>query len=703
MKKRFTISYCCSFLAIALIALGSNKLNAQTTNFQAITTQCYTGPTVSFTNTSGTLLPAVNFTSGAGAGQIPVGHVVADVIVEIVWSKTDDGSCTPSTGGAVNLGEIGFQIAGPLGGSRFLAASNATSGFAGTTNTFVGTSNIVTNTTVFRDGGSTVIPVSPTSTDTLDPNNDPLSFYRGQIAGGTSWSVGAIDDLSGGGSPALCIHSYCVTLITCDATSLSASCQTTATVSLGATGTHTFEFSDVDLASDVSCLVDNITFSPATVNCSNLTAAVPVTMTISDNLGNTDFCVSSVTIVDTDPPVIPYCAQPFGTIFTDLYLDASGRDTFYASAVPMTDNCGPITQSARNITPGSPWQPFIAFINCPTGPQQFFVRGVDASGNVDSCRVIVNIIDTIPPMAVCGQDTAFVGNGPFTMPAINVDNGSFDVCPPITGRWIDVFTGPDPIYTCADLGIDTVSLIVSDVSGNLDTCDNAVIVVVDQVAPTAVCQNVNVYLNAAGNGTLLATDVDNGSVDSCSVDSININGVASISYTCSDIGTSQTVTLNVFDPSGNTSFCTAIITVLDTFPPTAICRNFTVSLDALGVATLDADSLNNNSVDVCTGSNLNFFINGNTSTTFDCSDIATNPNQVVLTVEDTYGNQSTCTANVTVEDDIDPIANCTTPTIFLASTGLATVTAAQLSSGSTDNCIVVDSFVRLFLRHNQLH
>ena len=693
MKKKFTLSHCCRFLVVVFMVLSFNHLNAQTTNFQRITTECYSGPTLSYTNTSGTLLPSVNFTVGPGAGQIPVGHVVADVIVEIVWSKTDDGSCTSPTGSPVNLGDVGFQIAGPIGGARYLAASNATSGFAGTTNTFVGTSNVITTRTVFRDGASSVIPVTPTGSDTIAPNNDPLSFYRGQTPGG-NWSVGAIDDLPGNSSPALCIHSYCITLITCDPASLSATCQAFPTVNLGATGVHTFEFPDLDSLSDVSCLVDDITFTPATVNCSNLAARVPVTMTIRDNLGNVDNCVSLVNVTDNTPPVIPYCSQPFGTIFTDLYLDANGRDTFYATSVPMTDNCGPVTQEVRNITPGSPWRPFVDF-NCVTGPQQFFVRGVDPSGNMDSCRVIVNIIDTIPPTAVCGQDTAFVGNGPFTMPAIRLDNGSFDVCPPITGRWINVHTGPDPVYTCADLGIDTVSLIVSDASGNLDTCDNAIVVVVDQVPPTAVCQNVTVYLNAAGNGTLFASDVDNGSVDSCSILSRDINGVASISYNCSDIGTNPTVTLHVFDPSGNVDSCTATVTILDTFPPTAICRNFTVNLDASGVATLVADSLNNNSTDVCTGNNLDFFINGNPTTTFDCADIATNPNQVILTVEDAYGNQSTCASNVTVVDNIDPVANCATPTVYLNNAGLATVTAAELSAGSTDNCSVVDSFVNV--------
>lgn len=698
MKKKFTLSHCCKFFAMVLMFLAGHSLDAQTTNSQLTTTKCYSGPTLSYNNTSGTLLPSVNFPAGTGAGQIPTNHRVVDVIVEIVWSKTDDGSCTAITGGVADLSHVGFQIKGPTSATRYLAASAATSGFppVPTTRTFsgtfgAGTPGIVRDTIVFRDGHSSAIPVTPSGLDTIAPNNEALSFYCNRAPHG-NWAIGAIDDLPGIGSPSLCIHSYCVTLITCDPTSLSATCKAFTSVALDTQGIHTFEFADLDSLSDVSCITKNITFSPASANCSNINTPMSVTMTITDHLNNTASCASTVTVVDNDPPVIPYCSQPFGTIHSSLYLNAAGRDTFFANAVTMTDNCGPITKQVRRITPGSPWQSHVEF-NCVTGFQQFFVKGTDLYGNADSCRVIVQVFDTIAPTAVCGQDTAYVGNGPFAMAAIDLDNGSFDVCPPITGRWINVHTGPAPVYTCADIGTDTVSLIVSDASGNLDTCDNAVVVILDTVAPTAICQNATVYLNAAGNGTLLAAQVNNNSVDICSVDSIDINGVASVSYDCSHIGTTQNVTLRVFDASGNVDSCVANVTVLDTFPPTAICQNFTVFVNALGMATLQADSLNNNSVDVCTGNNLSFLINGSSTTTFDCADITTNPNPVVLTVQDAYGNGSTCVANVTVLDTLLPVANCTSPTIHLNNAGLATVTATQLSAGSTDNCTVVDSFV----------
>ena len=133
-------------------------------------------------------------------------------------------------------------------------------------------------------------------------------------------------------------------------------------------------------------------------------------MTIQDNLGNVDNCVSAVTVRDTSPPTIPYCSQLPGTVFTDLYLNSTGVDTFFASAVPMNDNCGPIIKEVRSLQFNSPWRSSINF-SCVLGQRRFLVRGRDAAGNVDSCEIVVNIIDTIPPIAVCMDDTLYVGNG----------------------------------------------------------------------------------------------------------------------------------------------------------------------------------------------------------------------------------------------------------------------------------------------------
>lgn len=710
MKNRFTFSLQYTLLAIALFFVGGYQATAQTTNNQTIVSKCYNGPTVNFSNTTGTLLPSVNFAPGV---DIPLGHKIVDVTIEIVWSKTDDGSCTAITGQTTDLSHVGFQISGPSGGTRYLATSNATGPFpisGPTTNSFAGTfpgatTGVVRDTIVFKHGATSLVP-PPTlpnfpTRDTVAPNGDPLDFYCGLDPYG-NWSIGGIDDAPTAG-PQLCIHSYCVTLTTCDHDTLVASCKANPTVALDPVlGNHTITFDDIDSISDVSCMLKSMTFSPSVVNCANLLAPVAVTMTLRDHLDSVASCVSLVTVIDTTPPTITGCfdpANPLGSVWGDSYLDVNGNDTIDASLVVMNDNCTPsmlINKTIRPLTGGA-WGPSVS-VNCATGLNQFWVRGIDTEGNMDSCIILVNLIDTFPPTAVCGTTTAYVGNNgnaSFSVAPITVDGGSFDVCPPIVNRWIGSQGATNPVYTCADIGADTVTLVVSDASGNIATCDSAIIIVVDTTAPTAVCQPATVYLNTSGNAVVTAAMINNNSIDSCGIDSINVNGAASVTFGCAAVGTPQTVMLYVFDGSGNVDSCQATVTVLDTIAPTAICRNFTVYTNTLGIATVVADSLNNNSVDLCTGNNLSFQIAGNPTATFNCASITSNPNAVTLTVLDAYGNASTCISNVTVLDTVDPTANCTNPTVYLNNAGVATVTAAELSAGSTDNCSVVDSSVNV--------
>jgi gliding motility-associated-like protein len=666
-------------------------ISAQVTNHQQVTKLCYTGLTQSFDANTGTFVGSVNF--GAPGMIIPLGHKIVDVIVEIEWSKSSTAGCFPQSG-IIDLSEVGFQLRGPMGGTRFLAASAATGFFAipSATSTFAGSTEVLNKTTVFRDGYPASFPITfpALGVDTISPNNAPLSFYTGQVPYGV-WRVAAIDDPTS--SPVrLCVHSYCITLITCDDTQLKASCKANSTVALDAFGLHSFDFADLDSVSDVSCMVKNITFSPSSVNCSDAGVSIPVTMTIQDELNNTQSCVSVVNVVDTIRPFIVGCG--FAPIWAIRYLDRNGKDTIWADSITVTDNCLPVIKRVRGFG-GGPWASYVVF-SCVTSYQQFQMQATDPSGNQSSCIMIVNILDTVPPQAVCGRDTAFLTtapNGQVIVSPINLDGGSFDICPPVIGRWVGDQFAPLPVYTCADLGIDTVRLIVADASGNLDTCFNAIVVVVDRNPPTAVCQNDTVYLDISGNGMAYAMNVENGSADICGIDSVDINGLTSLPYNCSHINNPQSITFNVFDASGNTDSCSAIVIVMDTFPPLANCRSITVSLDAAGNSIIQADSLDNGSLDLCTGNYLTFEVAGNSTMSFNCAHVLTSPNIEVLTVIDSFGNASTCNAWVTVEDTINPVANCAIPTIYLNSSGVATLTAPELDAGGSDNCAIVNRYV----------
>ncbi|WP_321320681.1 choice-of-anchor L domain-containing protein [Labilibaculum sp.] len=84
--------------------------------------------------------------------------------------------------------------------------------------------------------------------------------------------------------------------------------------------------------------------------------------------------------------------------------------------------------------------------------------------------------------------------------------------------------------------------------------------------------------------------------------------------------------------------------------PVAICQNVSVQLDAFGNASITPANINNGSNDVETAS-ADLLLSLDKST-FDCSNLGVNA--VTLTVEDEDGNQSNCTANVTIEDNLAP-------------------------------------------------
>ncbi len=108
-----------------------------------------------------------------------------------------------------------------------------------------------------------------------------------------------------------------------------------------------------------------------------------------------------------------------------------------------------------------------------------------------------------------------------------------------------------------------------------------------------------------------------------------------------------TVKYRVSDNSGVQGMTSFLLTVRDTVKPKAFCVSKTIQTNPSGVQTytLLPSEINNNSIDNCSGTNLTFALS---QTIFDCSQ-APNSFPVTLTVTDTSGNSSACTALVKVE------------------------------------------------------
>ncbi|MBP6826223.1 MAG: hypothetical protein KA165_06680, partial [Saprospiraceae bacterium] len=276
---------------------------------------------------------------------------------------------------------------------------------------------------------------------------------------------------------------------------------------------------------------------------------------------------------------------------------------------------------------------------------------------------------TPPVLAVCKNITVQLdATGNVTVPASAVDNGSTVAC------GIAVLTLSKTNFNCSNVGNPLVSLEVKDNDGNKAYCSTT-ITVQDNIAPTALCKNATVQLDATGNVTVPGSAVDNGSSDVCGIAALTLSKT---NFNCSNVG-SLLVSLEVRDNSGNKAYCSATLTVQDNIAPTAVCQNATVQLDAGGNASLTPAAVNNGSADACGIASLAL-----SKTTFNCSNIGANT--VTLTVTDNNSKSATCSATLTVQDNVAPTAVCQNATVQLDATGNVTVPASAINNSSADAC-----------------
>src|SRR5690606_20756002 len=252
----------------------------------------------------------------------------------------------------------------------------------------------------------------------------------------------------------------------------------------------------------------------------------------------------------------------------------------------------------------------------------------------------------------------------FTLPTTDISGGSMVLSSSLGNG--DIFP----------VGITTVTYEERDAgniaTGNICSFD---VTIVDNEAPTAICQNTTIYLDAAGNATLTAADIDNGSSDNCSAVTLT---TSQTTFNCSDLGTLN-VTLYVEDAYGNTSSCVANVTIEDSIPPTVACQDITVQLDASGNASITTGDIDFGSVDNCAIAYMTL-----DQTTFSCANVGSNT--VTLSVTDIMGNTSSCTALVTVEDNIAPTITCPSDITVSNDAGQCDTVVTWTAPTGADNC-----------------
>ena len=411
---------------------------------------------------------------------------------------------------------------------------------------------------------------------------------------------------------------------------------------------------DVDGGSFDNCIIMSRTIDKDKFSCEDVGPNNEVKLIIMDQSGNLDSCIANVYVMD-NPPVVE-CKD------ATLCLDSTGMvEVTQEDIDEVMDDCGDVTVE---IVPN--------MLSCDNiGDNVVTLTVTDIHGNTASCTSTVTIEDCLAPMCTTIDITVELDeNGEYTLANDEVDGGSTDEC------GIESITVTPTDLDCGDAGQDViVTQTVTDVNGNVSMC-TATVTVIDNNEPECNTMDITVYLDENGMAEIDSNGVDDGSSNACGVESIR---VSPSSFDCSQAGTDVVVTQTVTGVNGIMVQCTALVTVLDTIAPECLTEDITVFLDEDGLASIDDEAVDDDSFDNCEIESIVL-----DPKDFDCDDVGTV--EVTQTVTDVNGNVSTCTAMVTVEDDIAPSCETMDITITLDDEGMASIDSNAVDDGSDDAC-----------------
>lgn len=372
---------------------------------------------------------------------------------------------------------------------------------------------------------------------------------------------------------------------------------------------------------------------------------------VTDDNGNTSNVVHAITIMDTIPPVIANCPD---TLFTFAGQDSCAAfvrlDT---TGMNITDNCQ-LDTVFNTFSMGGADASGVYNV----GITSVLFIAEDNDGNRDTCEVIVNVQDTVPPSVSC-PDTIRVQCAVSEAPAfdlngfINAGGSLSDFCA------LDSTSFTSSLVETSGQLADTLcqrsyerTYSIQDTNGNTGSCTQ-VILVQDTIAPVFAADTGFVLYSPSGacsaDLTLPRPVVD----DNCGIDTLfNNRGIAVDSMATFPVDTTV-LTWYAEDFCGNMDSLTYSIIVLDTVAPVVIApdTSFAQCNDTLEVALInnvnDLRNLNGDATDICGIDSIRF----DTSTIVSMSPVTAHRQ---YTVVDVNGNSTSFIHVVITMDTIPP-------------------------------------------------
>lgn len=379
-----------------------------------------------------------------------------------------------------------------------------------------------------------------------------------------------------------------------------------------------------------------------------------VRWSVTDVHGNvTDTATQKITVIDNELPTITVSNKT-------VAADAGCGANVVLQAPQTSDNCG-----VASVTNDHPSAYF------PVGNTTVTWTVTDNNGWMATATQVITVTDQQAPTVVTKPVTVYLNAAGVAGIGINdVNNGSTDNCS------IALMSLNKTGFNCADLGANTVTLSVTDASGNVSSA-TAVVTVKDNTLPTLTTQPVTVYLDASGTATVTALQLIAASADNCGVSSYS---VSKTSFNCSNLG-ANTVTVTVVDASGNSNAANATVTVksnilpvVTAVPAQAFCVNGSSNYTIPALAAVGNCGAVTTSYTI-TGATTRSGTTNNASGTFN-----TGVSTITWTVKDASGNVSTSSTTVTISALPATAITISSPDAFC---NKLTLTANTTGAGAT--------------------
>ena len=363
-----------------------------------------------------------------------------------------------------------------------------------------------------------------------------------------------------------------------------------------------------------------------------------VTISVTDETGNTTQTTFNVAVVDNSPPVI-------SSTLSDDYIDAvyncQAQLPDYTTAVVTADNC------SSNITITQTPSPGIS-ISGDNNPVTITVT--DEVGNAHSVSFNVSVVDDTAPWYDSFPNTQLVDAGAnceAALPDYTTQITVHDNCTtpanmiisqtPVAGTMISGSNNP-------------VVVTITDEAGNQNTL-NLDVSVVDNTAPVISSSPGDQTLDAGANCEAVMPDLTGNVVatDNCTAtDMLTLTQFPAAGSMVSDY---TTASITITDEAGNSSSTNFMIYVVDNMPPVFLSTHDDQVIDA---------------GDNCEAAlpDYTIYVNGDDNCMFNFMPVQTpapgtmisgDTNTVTLTIEDEAGNQASVSFNVAVEDNTPPV------------------------------------------------